>query len=117
MIAWMHLDAIRFIRRWWATFDQRGIYIGLTGSVLSYGESKKDLDIILYPANATDKEWLTRAQETLAEIGLVRLFTAEQIREKWLKNRDPRKRGNGDTKHVEVWETKDHKRVDVFFLS
>lgn len=53
---WTLEDGACFIRRWEEHAVKHGVHLGLTGSVLYKGFSKKDLDVIVYP-HQTNKEY------------------------------------------------------------
>ncbi len=54
---WSHTRAVEFCRKLQKFLDKREdrICIGLTGSCLTRGGSKKDCDIILYPKRTSDR--------------------------------------------------------------
>lgn len=87
-----------------------GVGIGLTGSVLHKGASPKDLDLILYPYNASLPVDWDKVREYLKSQGWKVFLTHEQIRKVWEEKKST------DTKHVEVWWSPDMRRVDVFLL-
>lgn len=87
-----------------------GYFTGLTGGVLYRGSSKKDLDVILCPLNASAEVDHGPAYDAMRSLGWVRTADADRVRRVW------RAAGSTDTKHVEVWLTADRRRVDVMFL-
>lgn len=89
---------------------EMGLYVGMTGSTLWRGWSAKDLDLILYPADASKPTDWDRVRAYLRTLGWRVLLTVEQIQKIW------REKGSGDCKHVESWLAKDGRRVDLFFL-
>lgn len=97
-------------------FDLRvaGWGIGICGSVLVKGMSRKDADIILFPLNANHRD-VESAKLVLTKYGMTCIFDEAFIKEMW------KKRGSDDTKHVEAWSFgKNHpfegRRIDVFFM-
>lgn len=88
-----------------------GYAVALAGSVLYRGESKKDLDIVLFPLGGTDRD-LDRLKAALKSYGMVLELAEAEVKAQWLRDYDSR-----DTKHVEIWKAPDGRRVDLFFLS
>jgi hypothetical protein len=88
--------------------EPAGFHTGMLGSVLLRGQSRKDLDLVLYPhhSEALDR---TRLDEALVSFGLKRLADRAKVTRIW------RDFGSSDNKHVEVWQW-GKKRVDFFFL-
>lgn len=85
-----------------------GYGLALAGSVLHKGESKHDLDLIVFPLSSETTD-LSPARKAFHACGL-RLFVGrEHVVETW------RKQGSRDDKHVEIWE-RANRRVDIFFL-
>ena len=78
-------------------------HVGLTGSTLYKGESKKDLDIILYPHKSTQKD-RKYLDKVLIEFGL-----------KFVSDRTETYAVYGNDKEVVQYSYKG-KRVDIFFL-
>ena len=103
-------SALTFIREHEEALRKLGWCLGLTGSILLKGQSKKDLDLILFPANngKVDREAL---YELLEEQGLRLQHTSIVVHQAW------QRQGSSDRKHVEVWRTLDGRRIDFFFLS
>lgn len=84
-----------------------GVYhVALTGSVLTKGISKKDVDLIIYP-HTNGEGRMYDIHEGLESFGMKLVVNLETIRKKWAKQ------GSIDTKMVEVWRY-NSKRVDVF---
>lgn len=108
MKGWVLDDALALIRKLAERLAPQ-YHLALAGSVLLRGQSRNDLDLIVYPASseAQDKDFVAKV---LTEEGLKRLHDREVVHRAW------RRRGSDDAKHVEVWEYKDRK-LDVFFLS
>ncbi|HEY8097442.1 MAG TPA: hypothetical protein VIE65_15300 [Methylobacter sp.] len=105
---WDLLGAVIFIQNLTRVITPSGYAAGITGSVLTSGESTKDLDVILYPLQSglEDEQSLMKA---LAMIGMKRIYGANEIHQIW------RRKGSSDTKRVECWKW-EQKRVDLFFL-
>ena len=107
---WSLEEALSLIRRISPGLKVAGFYVGLTGSVLTVGASQHDLDLIVYPAQSTVTTDFSLARYILISEGWEVYIPAERVQYHW------RKKGNNDTKEVEVWLTGDNRRVDVFFL-
>ena len=92
--------------------SETGFHVGLTGSTLYRGESKKDLDFIIYPHCVSPKEIpnFDKASAALKRAGLERVLPADEV------EATRRTLGSFDTKRVEIW-TWQGKRVDFFYLS
>ncbi len=83
-------------------------HAALAGGVLMRGESKHDLDVVVYPHQADHFE-LDEIHTALST--RMRLVVPQhKVAEDW------RKRGITDTKHVEVWAVEGGKRVDIIIL-
>ena len=106
---WTLDEATKLIAQIEKEVSALGFHCGLTGSILLKGESNHDLDIIIYPHD-TSSSVLNEATSALANI-LIKKVTRGRVAAYW-----ERRQISNDTKHVEIWETKDGKRVDVFFL-
>ncbi len=107
---WTFSEASAFINALRPLLQERGWCIGLTGSVLFNGESEKDLDIIVYPLDASADPTLIALDEAFNEYpGMRPHRSVEDVTAYW------RSKGSSDTKHVEIW-TCNGKRVDVFVL-
>lgn len=87
----------------------RGFAVGLTGSVLTKGQSEHDLDIVLYPLQFTAETNWEAAREALTNAGFVCHLPVDVVQSAW------RRKGSLDEKRVEVWLF-NKRRVDVFFL-
>lgn len=86
-----------------------GFIPALTGSVLTYGKSDNDLDIVIYP-EIRGKGNVADVKRVLQENGLKLSWDRTIVTQKW------RNHGSADTKWVEVWRTQSKKKVDIFFL-
>lgn len=111
---WSLENVIVVVRK--LAFDLRvaGWCIGVCGSTLVKGISRKDADIILFPSNANHRD-VDAAKSVLNKHGMICIFDEAFIKEQW------RKKGSDDTKHVEAWSfVKNHpfegRRIDVFFM-
>lgn len=116
---WTLKDAISLIQLLEPMLRVNGFSLGVTGSVLFKGKSKKDLDLIVYPMVCTDKTDFNKARKTLKIFGMklheviiggkLTALNVNQMHKYW------RSKGSLDEKEVEVWNH-NGKRVDVFFL-
>lgn len=91
-----------------------GHYVALTGSVLFEGESKKDLDLIIYPADTTKSLDAAEVRKALVGLGMRLRGDFAFIRMARKRSRDSRRLESLDTKEVEFW-TWGEKRVDIFW--
>ncbi len=105
---WTRRAALDFIRKLCAEIEPVGYHVALTGSVLTAGESAKDLDLIIYPRTTAhlDPKGLGGA---LMRCGLRRLAGRDRVQKTWMTG------GSRDTKWVEVWTLDGERRVDLFF--
>ena len=85
-----------------------GWHVGIAGSVLHMGESKHDLDIVVFP-RSTEKMDFDAARKVFEGYGMKPMYSREEVVAGW------RSKGSKDDKHVEVWKWH-HYRIDVFFL-
>lgn len=106
---WTLEEAQQVLARVAIPMNQAGIGVGLTGSVLTRGESKNDLDLVLYPLTTALDRWPVIASKVLAEEGFELVVAAYKVKVAW------RNQGSSDDKLVEVWRL-NRKRVDVFYL-
>jgi predicted nucleotidyltransferase len=112
-VVWTMRDAIRLLQDIDPLLRAVGWGVGLTGSVLTKGESTDDLDLIVYPLNdgKVDRDKL---RETMESWGWKLKHDVEVVHRAW------RRLKSTDCKHVEVWEThvpnETGKRVDLFIL-
>jgi hypothetical protein len=113
--SWTLAEGIEEARRLEVQLRVRSLALGvaLTGSVLHKGSSPKDLDLIVYPHNASDPyPWNEVARCLREDMGYRLMMCFSNILE------IRRKKGIrcDDTKHVDAWYSKDLRRVDVFQL-
>lgn len=108
LTGWAQSDALRFCKELTDHLKPCGYAVALTGSVLTKGESTKDLDIVVFPLS-TAKQDPEGLQSELRRFGMHCALGAKDVRLFW------RKAGSKDRKHVEVWQY-NYKRVDIFFL-
>lgn len=104
-----HGGSTKFIAGITGPLRSVGFIPALTGSVLTYGASKNDLDIVIYP-EIRGVGRVDDAKRILEDSGLDLMCDRAKVTGKWRKN------GSADTKWVEVWMTKSKKKVDIFFL-
>lgn len=109
-IAWTLEEACALLRHIEGNAKRFSCHVGLLGSVLHRGHSEHDLDIVIYPKNSTMHAFEHRAAEALRASGLKPVFNRDFVQKQW------ERAGSSDEKHVEVWETPDGRRVDVFFM-
>lgn len=107
-VVWTIAEARALILRLEVALLPVGAHVALAGSVLHTGESKKDLDIIVYPRSSRYFD-IERIREVFDNVGLRCIISAAEVRRDW------RKRGIKDGKRVEIWAERD-RRVDVLFL-
>ena len=86
-----------------------GWHVGLTGSVLMNGSSFKDIDLLVYPHSSIDVGRV-RVFKRLKSLGWKRRKTVSMMWSYW------RKKGSTDRKIVEVYATKDGRRVDLIYV-
>ena len=115
------IEAMHAARRW--TLEQgreliailepgasrAGYYLGIIGSVITRGESSKDLDLVAYPGT-TSRQDRDAFRDELKKIGAQRMADVDWVRAQWAK------KGSTDQKHVEWWAWRG-KRIDLFFLA
>lgn len=103
-ISWSLDEAIAFVNSLNEHMSPLGFGVALTGSVLTKGNSAKDVDLIVYPLKKISANYQLLI-EGLPKFGL----TFVRLPNHNLGYQD-------DGKNVQVWEYKG-KRVDLFFLS
>ena len=105
---WTMGEAIEFIKSLEAAVSPH-YHIALAGSVLTRGESSKDLDVMVFP-HRSQYHSLDEIHSLLRNFGMKLRADFEEVKKVWRKNGDV---GPLDQKHVEVWSWQG-KRVDVF---
>lgn len=105
---WTLAEAVVFAQHLQPFVVGEGYHVGILGSVLTKGESQKDLDILLYP-HTTAMVDLEALYEAMEEAGMHRIVPFANV------CRVRAQVDSFDTKHVEVWEHR-MRRIDVFFL-
>ena len=110
---WTLEQGVELAREIEAALIPAGWHAALAGSVLHRGTSAHDLDIIVYPRKklSEPRPNIDLLRDALQGLGMRRRASSAAVRDEW------RKRGSRDTKFVEVWATKDVRRVDLFVLS
>lgn len=110
---WTLGDALILVRELEPKFQVEELHLGITGSVLFTGESKKDLDFIVYPHTThtfTSYEWVSKnVGEILEAYGMERVADVKKVHKIW------RRKNSDDLKWCEVWEYQG-KRIDVFIM-
>lgn len=112
---WTMEEAIELVRDLEPKLEAAGFHCALHGSVLIYGGSMNDLDLIVYPhcSSHGEGEW-AHARRALMNQGLKPLNDMDVVHAQW-KKQGSKKQGSDDRKIVQVWMYGD-KKVDVFFL-
>jgi hypothetical protein len=88
-------------------------HVALGGSVLSEGNSYKDLDLFIYPHKAYGYG-AGHIEGALVAFGMTLKASHTKLKEKWKRqSEEQEKPGYTDEKAVAIWEYKG-KRVDVF---
>lgn len=106
---WTLDEALVFVRTLLPLVLAEGFHIALTGSVLIAGKSEHDLDLVLYPMRSDQADYVA-VKDVLRKHGMKLLVDSDTIQRVW------RRKGSNDEKYLEVWKTREGKRVDVFFL-
>lgn len=106
---WTLNEAVAFLTDLAGHLEPCGMGVGLMGSVLTKGESRKDLDVILYPMDSSKPYPWEVTSSALKGYGLELLVDTDSVHQRW------RKLGSQDEKIVQIWSYKG-RRVDVFFL-
>lgn len=107
--SWTLSEAVVFLQVLIQPLADHGFGVGLTGSVVTKGLSKHDLDIVIYPLQSTASSNIADAKYALELLGMKCHLDADAVKSAW------RRKGSLDEKKVEVWHY-NKKRVDVFFL-
>jgi hypothetical protein len=108
---WSLEQGVGLARAIQAAVEPLGAHVGLLGSVLTKGSSEKDLDVLIYPANASTPPTRESLHDALKGIGMRLIGDEAWIKKRWAAA------GGTDTKSVEFWIFRGGKRVDVFYLS
>lgn len=107
--AWWTLDeATRLCRFLWPRLMSVGWHLAVTGSVMTRGQSRKDLDLVAYPRRSGSR--VNHLRSELRRAGLTPGIGVLEVRKIW------RDGGSRDSKHVEVWWTEGGRRIDLFVL-
>lgn len=88
-------------------------HVGLLGSVLHAGYSKKDLDIVIYPHTTFGTSPVTsrrHVRTVLDDIGLTQILSHHAVKHAW------EEKGSQDGKFVEIWADTEGRRIDVFYM-
>lgn len=86
-----------------------GWHFALAGGVLRKGSSDHDLDLIAYPRTSTNSD-RNDLRYLLTCQGWQLRVPKKEMHGHW------KAKGSKDRKHVEVWQTSDGRRVDLFIL-
>ena len=105
---WTRTQALSFIRDIRPEVNAAGFDVGLTGSLLE-GERAHDLDIIVYPLNASrfDRDLLTPIFDEMSRVK----FSPGRLKRAW------ESLGSSDSKHVEKRILPDGRLLDIFHLT
>jgi hypothetical protein len=111
-----HLDeTLVVVRELEQALVKAGWHVALAGGTLHNGQSKHDLDLVVFPHTRPRRKVTQEQRASLARVlaGLLwtRTHTVEQMHRCW------RARGSLDYKHVEVWTDKRGRRIDLLVLS
>lgn len=88
-----------------------GWHVALGGGVLHKGDSKKDLDLVVYPHSTATPHTMLSVQLAMEALGFRRVSSADATRDIW------RDLGSKDEKTVEVFRDKHRRRVDMFYFA
>lgn len=106
---WTRDEAIELCQELGPRLEKVGWGLALCGSVLIAGESRHDLDLIVFP-HTTEKEDEEGLVDALVEAGITLRADVECVHRTW------RQAGSRDTKHVEVYRDEHGRRIDLFTL-
>jgi len=104
---WTLKEAIELIQEIEPKFQAAGFHVGLTGSVVFKGESKKDLDLIVYPHDYDAGRGF--------DVKAARKLIAEIFSSEWCDVWGPLSKIRDDKKVA--WISAKGKRIDFFFLA
>ncbi len=106
---WTLAQAQELIRTLDKYAAETGWHFALAGGVLRNGSSNHDLDLIAYPRTSTDSS-REKLRQLLEDCNMWLRMDVKEMHGHW------KAKGSKDRKHVEVWQTYDGKRVDLFIL-
>lgn len=101
MSVWTRQEAVKLINALWDKCQVHGYYIALTGSVLLYGESDNDLDLVLYPSSSLHTDYRPVIDIIAGHVGV---FTVHAVERK----------ANTDYKLVVGIVCTDKRRIELF---
>lgn len=107
---WNLVEALEFVQQVTPVVARAGFGLALGGSVLTKGESRKDLDLVLFPLRIGKEDVFDLRTLLTVELQMRMVMDQNAVKDEWR-----RIYGSDDTKHVEVW-TWLGKRIDLFFL-
>lgn len=105
---WVMDEAIALVRLLEPKLARAGFNLALAGSVLTKGASDHDLDLVVFPHDASSVH-IEVAKIELTMAGLIPMASRAKVAGIW------ERKGSTDTKHVERWNYKG-KLIDLFFL-
>lgn len=106
---WTLEEAQRLISTLDSVADTTGWHFALAGGVMRKGSSEHDLDLIAYPRTSTKSD-RNMLRFILGALGWRLRVPVKEMHVYW------KEKGSKDRKHVEVWQTSDKRRVDLFIL-
>lgn len=121
-VAWTLDDAVALIRVIEKQLAKVHAHVGITGGVLFRGKSAKDLDLIVYPHNASEPPKIDKIKDALAKCDIYPAEAEQTATSRpYSSSRQYRTGGSlwfssGDNKFVSVYETMDGRRIDIMFL-
>jgi len=107
-LGWTMSDALDFVRKL-AKVVGPHYHLALAGSVLLKGRSRKDLDVVVFPASTAERDEAALFA-ALEAFGMRRMVDVPGVHARW------RRLGSADEKRVEVWRWQG-RRVDLFLLA
>ena len=113
---WSMEQAIDLVKKLDPAIRLVGFTVGITGGVIIKGYSDKDLDLIIYPMNVTEYSTSAVKKVFIEQFKWKLKFPTHILLKSWEDRKIQPNNGGTDFKHVEVWETEDHKRIDIMFL-
>jgi hypothetical protein len=106
-IMWTFEEALNTIQHLEQTLHPH-YHVALAGGVLHHGDSKHDLDLIVFPHSSPHFE-IEEVHALLMRMGLTLKVPREVIVKAW------RKKGSNDNKYVEVWIDEASRRLDILY--